>query len=223
MAGAFTRCKHAEMQSHTISRLLRQSPTFNHNQDAIGDVQALGASRFINLTSTILKRSESEPATGHVVKSLLSLEDWVYQLASFKGWDPHDVIFACVSLWQQTQGVGFAVSEPRRSVRKAADKFLGLLRRRVHQNEKPAVLKFAQFSGIKESMGDAALCLIRSVTSDIGSRREIESFLSQVDADRIPYNINYELPVLSTYKEFVAHVLRESRSLGILCRPWAPS
>lgn len=60
-------------------------------------------------------------------------------------------------------------------------------------------------------------------SSDIDAQREIDSYLSRDLRDRTPYNVNYNVPVLSTYKEFIAHVLRKSQSLGILCRPWAPS
>jgi hypothetical protein len=218
-ADVVTMFEHAENQNHAISRLFKRSPDFNHHLDVIGDVQALGASRFINLTSNIFKKSKTESNTGDATESLLSLEDLVFQLASFKGWDPHDVIYACVSLSQESHGTGFAVSEPSHYVRKAADKFLGLLPRKVHWNEKPAALSSRQPHSVQE----AAACLLRSESSDLDSKREIESFVSQGQRDRTPYNVNYDLPVLSTYKEFIAHVLRESKSLGILCRPWAPS
>lgn len=214
-ADVVTMFEHAEKQSHAISRLFKGSPDFSRHPDVIGDVQALAASRFINLTSSIFKKSNTSDA----VESLLCLEDLVFQLASFKGSDPHDVIYACVSLSQESHGTGFAVPEPPHYVRKAADKFLGLLRRKVRCAEKPAPLSSGQLHSVQE----AATSLLRSESSDLDSKREIESFLSQGQRNRTPYNVNYDLPVLSTYKEFIAHVLRESKSLGILCRPWAPS
>lgn len=64
---------------------------------------------------------------------------------------------------------------------------------------------------------------MRCESSDLDAEREIDSFLSRGLRDRTPYNVDYDVPVLSTYKEFIAHVVRKSRSLGILCRPWAPS
>jgi hypothetical protein len=218
-ADVVTMFEHAEIQDHAISRLFKRSPDFNHLPDIIGDVQALGASRFINLTSNIFKKSTSRLLTGDVEKSLLSLEDLVYQLASFKGWDPHDVIYACVSLSQEAHGTGFAVSEQRDFVLRAANKWLGKIHRRVRDNEKPAALRSGQLRSVRQAM----TALLRTESSDLDSKREIESFLSQVQRDRTPYNVNYDLPVPLTYKEFIAHVLRESKSLGILCRPWAPS
>jgi hypothetical protein len=218
-ADVVTMFEHAENQNHAISRLFKRSPDFNHHPDLIGDFQALGASRFINLTSNIFKKSKTESNTGDVTESLLSLEELVFQLASFKGWDPHDVIYACVSLSQEFHGTAFAVSEPSFYVRNAANKFLGLLRRKVRCNEKLAAFSSRELHSVQE----AATSLLQSESSDIDSRREIESFVSQGQRSRTPYNVNYDLPVLSTYKEFITHVLRESKSLGILCRPWAPS
>jgi hypothetical protein len=218
-ADVVTMFEHAENQNHAISQLFKRSLDFNNHPDIIGDVQALGASRFINLTSNIFNKSKTKSSTGDVAESLLSLEDLVFQLASFKGWDPHDVIYACVSLSQESRGTVFAVSEPSYYVRKAADIFLGFLRRKVRCIEKPAALRSGQLQSVQE----AALSLLRNESSDLNSKREIDSFVSQKERDRTPYNVNYDLPVLSTYKEFIAHVLRESKSLGILCRPWAPS
>lgn len=60
-------------------------------------------------------------------------------------------------------------------------------------------------------------------SSDLDAKREIDSFLSRGLRDQTRYNVNYDIPVLTTYKEFISHVLRKGRSLGILCRPWAPS
>jgi hypothetical protein len=218
-ADVVTMFEHVENQNHAISNLFKRAPDFNHHQDLIGDVQALGASRFINLTSNIFKRSMSESNTGDVTESLLSLEELVYQLASFKGWDPHDVIYACVSLSQEFHGIGFSVSDQPQYVRNAAGKFLGLIHRNIRCKKTPV----ASRPGGLRSVPEVVTYLYQSESSDIDSKREIESFVSQIQRDRTPYNVNYDLPVLSTYKEFITHVLKESKSLGILCRPWAPS
>ncbi|KAE9977567.1 hypothetical protein BLS_001276 [Venturia inaequalis] len=191
-ADVVTMFEHAENRNNAISNLFKRTPNSDYHPDIIGDVQALGASRFINLTSNIFK-SEAKAKTGNVAKSLLSLEDLVFQLASFKGWDPRDVIFACVSVSKESQDTGFTPQPPK--FLRAADKFLSLRRRKAVSCE----------------------------SSDLDAKREIDSFLSRGSRDRTPYNVDYDVPVISTYKEFIAHVVRKSRSLGILCRPWAPS
>jgi hypothetical protein len=99
-ADVVTMFEHAESQNHAISRLFAKSPDFNHSLDVIGDVRASGASRFINIISKIVKRRKVESYAGNITESLLTLEEMVLQLASFKGWDPRDVIYACVSLAQ---------------------------------------------------------------------------------------------------------------------------
>ncbi len=41
-----------------------------------------------------------------------------------------------------------------------------------------------------------------------------------------PYNVDYKLPVIDVYKEFIEFSIRESdktRALDIICRPWAPN
>ncbi|QDS77920.1 hypothetical protein FKW77_001011 [Venturia effusa] len=191
-ADVVTMFEHAENRNNAITNLFKGCT--EHHQDIIGDVQALGASRFINLTSNIFK-SKTKSKSGDVAKSLLSLEDLVFQLASFKGWDPRDVIFACVSVSNESQDTGFAPSDQPPEFLRAADKFLSLRRRKA----------------------------VRRESSDLDAQREIDSFLSRGLRDRTAYNVDYDVPVLSTYKEFIAHVLRKGRSLGILCRPWAPS
>lgn len=286
-ADVVTMFEHAEKQNQAISRLFRRSAEFNQYPDLIGDVQALGASRFINLTSNIFKPSRYVSDAGDSAKSLLSLEDLVFQLASFKGADPHDVVYACVPLSQESHGTGSALSERPRVIRKAADKFLGLLRRKIRWDEKPTPLRPGQV----RSVAEATTSLFCGESSDYDAKRETDTFVSQgqqgrcdqgcdgkrdakcegkcdarchrkcgqkcgrkVDGNsvgscqemrpsasningtndrecdgkchrkcyRMPYNVNYDLPVLSTYKEFIAHVLRTGKSLDILCRPWAP-
>jgi hypothetical protein len=223
-ADVVTLFEHAETQNHAISRLFKKAPGLNHHPDVIGDVQALGATRFINLTCNIFKMSKA--SAGGVPESLLSLEDLVFQLASFQGWDPHDVIYACVSLSQESHGIGFAVEEPSAGVRKAADIFLSTFRRRVHCDTTPAVLRSKQPEqrlSILDTITNAIKSLSRSETADLDSKRTIDTFIRQSARGLASYNVNYDLPVLTTYKEFIAHVLRSSKSLGILCRPWAPA
>lgn len=36
------------------------------------------------------------------------------------------------------------------------------------------------------------------------------------------FEVNYDEPVLSVFKTFMNHAIRKSKSLDILCRPWAP-
>lgn len=131
-ADVVTMFEHAETRNHAISNLFKKSPTFDYHPDVIGDVQALGASRFINLTSNIFKKSKTQSNTDEVAKSLLSLEDLVYQLASFRGWDPRDVVYACVSVSQESQDTGFGPSEQPAGFLRAADKFLHLRQRKVY-------------------------------------------------------------------------------------------
>jgi hypothetical protein len=219
-ADVVTMFEHTEHRYRTISRLFRRSPDFNRHSDVIGDVQALGASRFVNLTSSIFKKCNSGSNMGDDTKSLLSLEELVFQLASFKGWDPHDVIYACVSLSQESRGTGtMTVPELSCCTRKAINRFLALIRRKVNWTEKSGALS----SGKLHSAEGTVFALLQSEGSDIDSKREIDTFVSRGQCKRVMYNVNYDLPVLSTYKEFIAHVLRETKTLGILCRPWAPS
>lgn len=150
-ADVVTMFEHVEKRNHAISNLFKVSTVFEYHPDIIGDVQALSASRFINLTSNIFKsKTESDASNkSEIAKSLLSLEDLVFQLASFKGWDPRDVIYACVSVSQESQDTGFPTWErppkphptlakaakllPKRppTFVKAANKFLRLRQRKV--------------------------------------------------------------------------------------------
>lgn len=41
--------------------------------------------------------------------------------------------------------------------------------------------------------------------------------------ERDPFEVNYEEDTLGVYKRFLEHAIKRSRSLDILCRPWAPA
>lgn len=38
-----------------------------------------------------------------------------------------------------------------------------------------------------------------------------------------PFEVDYEKPVLAVFKEFLYHAIKKSKSLDIICRPWAPT
>lgn len=64
---------------------------------------------------------------------------------------------------------------------------------------------------------------------DLSSMTTIQRTLQRMKPRNIvseQYNVDYKLPVVEVYKQFIAFSIRkseQSRALDILCRPWAPS
>ncbi|KIV99548.1 uncharacterized protein PV09_08848 [Verruconis gallopava] len=202
-----TMFERAEGQDQAITRLFTQASL--ENLPTIGDARNLSACRFINLIANISEQSK---------KNVLSLENLVHELASFKSWDVRDAIYACVPLAHDFRDWRILSREEIQKVRKAANKFLGLFRRKVRLREKPVVIH----SSNPERGLNGYYSSLWTETTDLDAKREIDTFLSRRNQDLIPYNVDYRMPVLFTYREFITHVLRTSKSLGILCRPWAP-
>ena len=83
-----------ESESHTISKSIMRSDLFNHIPDFLGEIKFLGATRLVDATSNLFRKSKN----GKVLERLLSLEALISNLSAFEASRPHDIIYAVLNL-----------------------------------------------------------------------------------------------------------------------------
>lgn len=81
-----------------IKQLFLHSREFDHNVEHLGDVQALGATQLIDVTTNHFRRS-SEAQDG--LERLSSLEALVSRLLKFEASDPRDTVYALLSICKE--------------------------------------------------------------------------------------------------------------------------
>ena len=83
-----------ESESHTISKSIMKSEMFDHIPDFLGEIKFLGATRLVDATSNLFRKSKN----GQVLERLLSLEALISTLSTFQASRPHDIIYAVLNL-----------------------------------------------------------------------------------------------------------------------------
>ena len=83
-----------ESESHTISKSIMMSDLFDHIPDFLGEIKFLGATRLVDATSNLFRKSKN----GQVLERLLSLEALISNLSAFQASRPHDIIYAVLNL-----------------------------------------------------------------------------------------------------------------------------
>ena len=83
-----------ESENHTISKSIMMSDLFNHIPDFLGEIKFLGATRLVDATSNLFRKSKN----GQVLERLLSLEALISNLSAFQASRPHDIIYAVLNL-----------------------------------------------------------------------------------------------------------------------------
>ena len=81
-----------------IAQLFKQDKSFGHRADFLGDVEALGANRLVQTIGKLFRKADD----GQRLEKLLSLESLVSNLSAFNFAKPHDIIYAVLSLANDT-------------------------------------------------------------------------------------------------------------------------
>ncbi|MCJ1451337.1 hypothetical protein MMC28_001673 [Mycoblastus sanguinarius] len=84
----------AESEGRVISKSLMRSDLYNHIPDFFGEIKFLGATRLVDATSNLFRKSTD----GQVLERLLSLEALISNLAAFQASRAHDIIYAVLQL-----------------------------------------------------------------------------------------------------------------------------
>ena len=83
-----------ESESYMISKSIMRSDLYNHVPDFLGEIKFLGATRLVEATSNLFRKSNN----GKVLERLLSLEALISNLSAFQASRPHDIIYAVLNL-----------------------------------------------------------------------------------------------------------------------------
>lgn len=84
----------AENQGRVISKSIRNSPLFNHVPDFLGEIKSLGATRLVDATSNLFRKSK----TGQILEHLFSLDELISNLTVHQASRSHDVIYPVLAL-----------------------------------------------------------------------------------------------------------------------------
>ncbi|KAB8356340.1 hypothetical protein FH972_023924 [Carpinus fangiana] len=94
-------------KSDSVAKLFKENPTYNNQYDYLGNVTALGAYRLVLTVSKLFRKSDD----GQTLEKLMSLESLISNLAAFRARQPHDTIYAILSLAYDAHT---STSEPNR-------------------------------------------------------------------------------------------------------------
>ena len=86
-----------------IKKLFLPSREFKHNEEHLGEIEALGANTLVDVTANHFRRSEGAPEG---LERLSSLESLVSRLLRFEASDPRDTVYALLSICNTKPGVG---------------------------------------------------------------------------------------------------------------------
>lgn len=240
-ATALFAARHRELRP-----LFQSSSEFDNHPDFLGSVEAIGAKSLVEITTNLFRKSDD----GVVLERLLSLEALISTLTLFEAGSPHDTIYAILwlahdaeptareyamsmdplvrtptqspelepnpSQWEHTQagntqtqrGYGDVFHSPREMSPSAAtqedyfkprpptrrDTFLKPPRRRP-TGSKPA-----------------------------RSASDLSKMLAEANFESQPHSItvDYSQDIYEVFKQFLDFAMSRSRSLDIICHPWAP-
>lgn len=197
-----------------LRHLFQSSRRFAHHPDFLGDVHELGANRLVFATDSMFRKSDK----GDILEHLLSLETIMSSLSAFEASDPRDILYAVIRLANDAhpsamqKRVASLVEDPNvvtptSPVKISHDGFL------VPEPQSATVPQTS--NGASQSSNANALQVPQVV------RRAAAALLKPLQ-DKI-ITVDYNKSVLEVCKDFVAFVTGRSRSLDIICRPWAPS
>lgn len=79
---------------YEIRQLFRESTAFRNHPDYLGDLTELSAIRLVYAADNMFRKSEN----GTIMEKLFSLETLMSSLSAFDASDPHDIVYAVLSL-----------------------------------------------------------------------------------------------------------------------------
>ena len=181
----------AETKGRTITKSIKASSHFDHASDYLGEIKSLGATRLVDATSNLFRRSNS----GQVVESLLPLDVLVSSLSVFEASKAHDTIYAILTLAKDTHvaaKVNGKIEHPsNRVIEEEASVETGPTQPTLTEHETHLAHKFTKKLG------------------DIQDKKRI--------------TIDYGKSFFEVCQDFINFTVGNSRSLDIICRPWAPN
>jgi Heterokaryon incompatibility protein (HET) len=243
-----------------LKKLFQQLSDFDYHPDFLGELDALGAKKLVDISNNLFRKSEN----GEVIEHLMSLETLMSTLTMFEASTPHDVVYAI--LWlahdatvgisrpaammpenaytpqhspnqrtfplpptintdmppvsnmtgeklvespeEQVRQIGVQTSEPPKLT-------AHLPPEHAHQGSGSRVTGFLKLP----DPGRLGRARSNSVNSVASLRRAEEQFYQHP----APIQVSYDKSVFEVCKDFLEFAVMRSKSLDIICRPWAPS
>jgi hypothetical protein len=189
------------MAQHATVYCGKDSVDWTKLADAIALLEKVGRDGTIN---RVLKRM---PATKHASEYIGSISSLpAYRLVQnttgmFRGQDKRRI-----RTWRYTleELVSYMAAFRASRLHDTIYAVLGLA-----SDIQPAPTSRAEQGGVSDTN---QMTGIRRTGTTMASGREVKTF-----------DVNYETPVLRVFKEFIDHAISTSKSLDIMCRPWAPT
>jgi len=201
-----------------LRQLFQSSRTFAYHPDHLGDIKELGANRLVVATSSMFRKSDD----GDILEHLFSLETIMSSLSAFEASDPRDILYAVIRLANDAhpstmQKRVASLVEDENIMTPAAvpvksfyDGILGSDLRNATMGQP------SNNGGPSISSPNTTL----QVPNTAILRRAAAAFLKPLQDKLI--TVDYNKSVFEVCKDFVAFSIGRSRSLDIICRPWAP-
>ena len=197
-----------------LRQLFQSSRTFAHHPDHLGDIKELGANRLVVATSSMFRKSDD----GDILEHLFSLETIMSSLSAFEASDPRDILYAVIRLANDAhpstmQKRVASLVEDENIMTPAAAPAKSFYEGILGSDLRSATM--ANNGG--SSTGPNTTLQVPNTTI---LRRAAAAFLKPLQDKLI--TVDYDKSVFEVCKDFVAFSIGRSRSLDIICRPWAP-
>jgi Heterokaryon incompatibility protein (HET) len=231
-----------------VNLLFQQSVNFAHNPNYLGEVEALGAKVLVETLNTLFKKSEDQ----EVIEHRLPLEALMSSLTAFDASRPHDIIYAILRMSYDTkpgtkslpQVAYHHAPSPRIGATTPGDLGSSFILDGPPSQEPdrygPPSRAGTQGSvesqnGLSGSVANLLALPLQQANIKHGSHRRKNSGVKAAIAKKqqeaqsasgelesIPITVDYEKSIFEVCKDFLEHVIGRSRSLDIICVPWAP-
>ncbi|OCK82071.1 HET-domain-containing protein [Lepidopterella palustris CBS 459.81] len=228
--------------------LFQSSKDFQHHPNFLGEVDALGAKSLVDITNNLFRKSDE----GVVLERLLSLEALISTMTAFEASSPHDTIYAVLWLAYdaepdskdsaamcQDEVLRTPVQSPTIDMFPSQDE--GVFRFGDDLVESPKSVTYrTPFPG--RGANDSAPAPrapaaqrrtgrtllkpptgpVRSFSARSASDRCLRIAENQFEDDPQPIVVDYEKEIYDVCRQFLEFAISRSKSLDIICQPWAP-
>jgi hypothetical protein len=198
-----------------LRQLFQSSRTFAHHPDHLGEIKELGANRLVVATSSMFRKSDD----GDILEHLLSLETIMSSLSAFEASDPRDILYAVVRLANDAHPSAMqkrvaSLVEDENIMTPAAAPGKSFYEGILGSDSRNVTMGSPNNGSLSASPNTL------QVTNAAIVRRAAAAFLKPLQDKLI--TVDYDKSVFEVCKDFVAFSIGRSRSLDIICRPWAP-
>lgn len=231
-----------------LRKLFQKSEEYQNHPNYLGEVVALGAKSLVDLTTNIFRKSDD----GAVLERLRSLEGLISTMVAFEASSPHDTVYAVLWLAHDAQpdSVGAAAMsedqllqtpqnspplDPLPSDEELSDNGLDvpalstrdITYRTPYPKKKDTGLPrlndvVSKLSRIGTSLKPPSTGPVQSFSGRSASDRSLRNVERHFQGYPQSITVDYSKTVYEVCKDFLEFSIGRSRSLDIICYPWAP-